>query len=400
MSKNMILVFLGSIALVTLLLSCSDDPVAHDPEPSPYGGLSQQANVLNNLERSVNEQNYKEYKRLFDPEFVYTFSLADRALGRTPENWGRAHELAAVNNMFDPNHAGTFSTSSIALTLQYTDDNWVSFSPLDTLLYAGEQWYVKPVTYSFEIQTKSGATITGRDLKSQIVIRLEEGQWRIVEWQDDHLARSTTTGRGMANGTVEDITWGFAKSQYEEDPGYQDLSARDDVLINLELAYNGRNRSEYNLLLNPDLIFYFSDADVVSGIPYTQFDKEDEIITLTNMNDDTRQDRVLSINIDLHYPAGNWTVFDPDEPKYDGETWYVKTVVYNMTVQTMPNMTYVGTDMSAQFTVREVSGAGGARKWQIVRWKDDVLGGVQRADLGNIAAVQETTWGQVKALYR
>jgi hypothetical protein len=312
---------------------------------------------------------------------VFTFSDADHNGGETPENWGRAHELSAVNNMFDPNYSGTLTVSSIVLTLQYTDDNWTSFSPPDTLMYAGEQWYAKPVTYSFEIQTKQSITITGRDLKS-------------------HLALTATFGRGMTNGAVQDISWGRAKMLYEEDPGYQDLSARDDALINLELAYSGRDVAEYASLLDDDLIFYLSEADIANGIPYTQFDKQDEIVTLTNMNDDTRQDRVLSVDIDLFYPAGHWSVFVPEDNRYDGETWYQKTVVYNMAVQVMPDMTYMNYGIDAKFTVREVEGQSGAKIWQIVRWQDDVMGGFLRADLEKSAFVEETTWGRVKSLYR
>jgi len=394
------MVISGSVLFAALMLSCSDDPVEPGPAPSPYKGLAEREDVLINLERSVTEQNYKEYKRLHDPEFVFTFSDADHIGGPTPENWGRAHELAAVNNMCDPNYAGDHPVSSIEFSLQYTDDDWTEITAPDTLLYAGEQWSTKAVRYSVKVVSTSGWTFIGIDLDAVIVIRKAGGIWQIVEWRDSDTRSAVAARRSAENGAVEDVTWGAIKYNYEEDPGYQDLSARDDALINLELAYSSFNRAEYNRLLNPDLIFYFSEADIAQGLPYSQFDKEDEIIALTNMKDDTRQDRVLSINLDLHYPAGQWTVFDPDDPQYDGETWYQKTVIYNMTVQAEPNMTYVGTDMRAQFTVREVAGVGGARKWQIVRWRDDVMGAVLNADLAKNALVKETTWGAVKALYR
>jgi len=93
------------------------------------------------------------------------------------------------------------------------------------------------------------------------------------------------------------------------------------------------------------------------------------------MGDDSRDDAVLSINLNLSYSAGEWTAIVPEDQKYAGETWYLKTVVYNMTVQAEPNMTYVSTDIKAQFTIREGEDQDGSKIWRIIRWRDAISGG-------------------------
>lgn len=581
MFRNIFIVTVVSLLLAVLIVSCSDDPVEPDPVTSPYKGLTQPDDVLFNLELSVGELDYDEYKRFIDPEFVFVFSESDQQ-GLTPENWNRASEMTAMNNMLDPNYTGDHPVSSIEFSLQTADDDWIEITPPDTLLYPGESWYKKAVTYSFELVSTSGWTFMGMDLPADIFIRQEDGVWRMVEWRDDTTGRAGTTSRTAAKGTVAETTWGAAKFLYKEDPGYQDLTARDDVLINLELAYDDRDISrfepliaddfmfvfsdndygngitpvtwdgqtevgatqnlfdpsyennpatgvvlqldnspggwtplivisihdpagelwylktvkysltvktadvwyesrnfqtefavrrsklgvkqvwqivawqddvtpterlsmgdaaveditwgkiktlfseeysyrdlsikddvfhnlellypardvaEYERLLDHDMIFFFSDADIANGIPFTEWYREDEIRVLTNMGDKSRPDRILSINLDLAYSLGPWTAIVPENPKYAGEIWYQKTVVYNFTVQAEPDMTYIGTDIKAQFTIRESEGEGGAKRWRIVRWRDDITGGFFQAGLTRSARVQDTTWGGVKALY-
>jgi hypothetical protein len=158
-------------------------------------------------------------------------------------------------------------------------------------------------------------------------------------------------------------------------PSYEDLSEKDHVLFNLQLLYPQYDWQEYNKVLDDDLVFFFSKDDIEDGIPFTEFAKADEIRTLRNMGDTSRQDRVLSINLTLSYSTGEWTAIVPEDPKYAGETWFQKTVVYNMTVQAEPNMTYVSTDIKAQFTIREGEDQDGSKIWRIIRWRDAIEGG-------------------------
>ena len=156
-------------------------------------------------------------------------------------------------------------------------------------------------------------------------------------------------------------------------PSYKDLAEKDDVLFNLQLLYPQYDWVEYNRVLDDDLIFFFSEDDIGEG--FTEFEKEDEIRTLQHMGDNSRENAVLSINLNLSYSAGEWTEIVPGDQKYAGENWYQKTVVYNMTVQAEPNMTYVSTDIKAQFTIREGEDQDGSKIWRIIRWRDAISGG-------------------------
>ena len=156
-------------------------------------------------------------------------------------------------------------------------------------------------------------------------------------------------------------------------PSYKDLAEKDDVLFNLQLLYPQYDWVEYNRVLDDDLIFFFSEDDIGEG--FTEFEKEDEIRTLQHMGDNSRENAVLSINLNLSYSAGEWTEIVPGDQKYAGENWYQKTVVYNMTVQAEPNMTYISTDIKAQFTIREGEDTDGSQIWRIIRWRAAISGG-------------------------
>jgi hypothetical protein len=181
---------------------------------------------------------------------------------------------------------------------------------------------------------------------------------------------------------------------------YKALTSKDDVLYNLELLYPLCDTTEYKRVLDDDLIFYFSDADIWNGIPFTEFDKQQELKTLRNMADENRPDRVLSIELTLSYSEEEWNPITPEEPAYSHETWYQKTVGYDMTVQAEPDMTYTSYYvLDAQITVREGEDKTGTKIWRIIRWRDAIEGGSTRSLVAGGAQIQLTTWGAVKALY-
>jgi hypothetical protein len=192
---------------------------------------------------------------------------------------------------------------------------------------------------------------------------------------------------------------------------YKTLDAdgpRDNVLHNLQLSWNDRNINRYDQLLDADFIFYFSPADVSGGVVSGEYwSRAAEINANQNMFDPNYsnpvQDPVEDIDLTLSYPAGDeeWTPIDaPDQLKYPGETWYDKVVTYNLTVQITGDFQYVGRNKQAQFTVRAAT-RDSKQYWQIVVWRDDTGTGVN--DLvraGRCRGIsQDTTWGQVKALY-
>jgi hypothetical protein len=59
---------------------------------------------------------------------------------------------------------------------------------------------------------------------------------------------------------------------------FTNLQNKDDVLYNLELAYNERNPSEYNKLLDDNFTFIFSEADYnEGGVRFPQWDRTAEV---------------------------------------------------------------------------------------------------------------------------
>ena len=149
---------------------------------------------------------------------------------------------------------------------------------------------------------------------------------------------------------------------------------RDNVLNNLQSAYNDRNISRYDELLDADFIFYFSERDVDSPGSWS---RAAEINANKNMFDPNysspTQEPVQDIDLSLVYPLGDdqWTQVTPDDQiKYPGEMWYRKIVTYNLTVQLPGNFQYVGRNKQAQFTVRAAT-ADSKQIWQIVVWQDD-----------------------------
>ena len=171
------------------------------------------------------------------------------------------------------------------------------------------------------------------------------------------------------------------KETKKEPPGtiqkvYQDLTQEDHVLNNLELAYNEQNFPKYAELLDePHFIYYFSDEDFAAGKTPEQWGRTEDLDSHQKMfNPNNQVHKVLSIKLTLQYPAGQWIATTPDQGQYPGETWYYKSVSYNLTVvvNAQPeNITYLAQNLKALFTIRQVD-RGGKKIWQIVEWRDDV----------------------------
>jgi len=80
---------------------------------------------------------------------------------------------------------------------------------------------------------------------------------------------------------------------------YRSLKEKDDVLINLQLAYNDRNISQYDKLLDDDFIFIFSQTDWQAGKTPRQWDRTSEIRATTNMfsRNPTGKDPITSLSL-------------------------------------------------------------------------------------------------------
>jgi hypothetical protein len=151
---------------------------------------------------------------------------------------------------------------------------------------------------------------------------------------------------------------------------FKDLSEKDHLLFNLELAYNERDMDRYAELLDDNFTFYFSDADYNDPDHPTpqQWNRDTEIGANSRiLNRDLPGDnKVVSIDLKLGYVADNWTE-EPENQVHPGESWYRKTVDYDLRINTAASWELKALDKKAQFTVRWDEDKG---MWQIVMWHD------------------------------
>jgi len=157
---------------------------------------------------------------------------------------------------------------------------------------------------------------------------------------------------------------------------YQDLTQKDHVLNNLELSYNEQNYQRYaELLDDPHFTYFFSEADYHENKTPEQWGRADDLDSHQKMfNPNTPIHKVLSIKLSLEYPAEQWIATTPDQGQFPGETWYYKSVSYDLTVvvEAQPeNITYLAQNLKALFTIRQIE-KDGKMIWQIVEWRDDV----------------------------
>jgi hypothetical protein len=180
---------------------------------------------------------------------------------------------------------------------------------------------------------------------------------------------------------------------------FKSLAEKDDALFNLELLFNAYNSAEYDRLLGESFVFIFSDADFSGGITPDQWDRATEIRSYNGFFDPTREDfRVTGRSLKLTYPEDNWTEITPDDPvQYPGESWYFTTVIYDMavTLDVEPELTLIANGMKMEVIIRW---DGEKNHYRMIRWRDDMESGYLLARRG--AAVEETTWGGMKALYQ
>lgn len=153
---------------------------------------------------------------------------------------------------------------------------------------------------------------------------------------------------------------------------------RDNVLFNLQKAYNERNLERYDELLDVDFVFFFSNTDVASGeVQFDQWGRTREIGANRNLFDPTFSrpglEPASDIDLMLTYAAGDdkWVQVTPPDPvKYPDEIWYEKIVTYSLTVKS-GDIDFVGNNIQASFTVRWAKDQTGKEYWRIIIWRDD-----------------------------
>jgi hypothetical protein len=161
-----------------------------------------------------------------------------------------------------------------------------------------------------------------------------------------------------------------------EDPpqqAFEDLLEREDVLTNLQLAYNTRNATQYARLLDNEFNFFFGVVDLDPGEPERVWVRAQELSATSNLfsPNPVGQDPATSISLGLTFPLGEdtWDEFDaPSGHPYEGEKWYEKTVTYTLIVRiAAQDLTLQGIDIEASVVIRKDPDTG---EYRIIQWRD------------------------------
>lgn len=168
----------------------------------------------------------------------------------------------------------------------------------------------------------------------------------------------------------------------------------EDVLHNIELAYNKRRIDWYNAVLDENFTFFLAPGDVGGNVP-DSWNRADEIglnQKLFDVNYTTLP--CQSIFMDIRTEDGEtWTEIIPESAP--NEIWYSATLYYDFKFEISPNTYIPNPGSKATFIVRN-AGTADAPHWQLVEMKD--LGGSSL--MSSAAGTEPVTWGSVKVMYR
>ncbi len=184
-------------------------------------------------------------------------------------------------------------------------------------------------------------------------------------------------------------------------PTFKPLTTRQAVLFNIQLAYNQRNITQYDKLLDNDFLFYPSSREVNGGSLPDHWARPEEVLYNSRLFDKgyTGPNRCKSIDMDLMFERGvQWVEVVPNA--YPNETWYMTTVDYNFQIVVNPDIDYQPLSNSrAEFTVRNI-GTNDAPAWRLVEMRDLGAPLPPGANAVSIAGVTPATWGKVKGIYQ
>jgi hypothetical protein len=152
---------------------------------------------------------------------------------------------------------------------------------------------------------------------------------------------------------------------------------RDNVLFNLQKAYVERNIDRYDQLLDDGFVFHFSQVDFKDGnVSVEQWDRASEVASTRNIFNRNFSkpgvDPISKIDLTLTYTDGDnsWNQVTPDDQQaYPNETWYEKTVTYDLVATSGP-IDFTGLNIQASFIVRAAE-VEGVEIWRIISWRDD-----------------------------
>ncbi|MFC1572800.1 PKD domain-containing protein [Candidatus Eisenbacteria bacterium] len=172
-----------------------------------------------------------------------------------------------------------------------------------------------------------------------------------------------------------------------------------NLLINLKLAYDERNVSEYDSLLPPDFKFILAPDDQHLG---EEFDRQDEISLHTNMFE---ADMVQELELD--FQLGSLTL-DEDRTTESDSLWTITITnvdlyLFGVTPQ-MPDTPqgYEMQDGMERFWFRKSgwSYLDGNPIWKIAEWEELYFPTNSLARLRGPLPVEYDTWGSIKGMFR
>ena len=179
---------------------------------------------------------------------------------------------------------------------------------------------------------------------------------------------------------------------------YPRLEEKDDVIEYLALVFNHLNYSRYEKLLDDNFNFRFGDDDYSSGKTGRDWGRPAELNSVSKLlggHVHPAFGAVVQIKLSIQPQGQIWTEIPKNDPPYDGETWYQKSFIYKLTATTNTGIELRGFDITAFFIIRQ-SEVDGKNIWRIVQWNDDI--GL-RSLARDPQPSEDTTWGQVKAIY-
>ncbi len=151
---------------------------------------------------------------------------------------------------------------------------------------------------------------------------------------------------------------------------FEELTSPENVLLNLELAYDEQNLNEYKKILDPDFTFFFDPGDVNDPTDPTpqQWGVAEEEQSASNMFNGVPNGEgfaIVDIDLDLVMANLNWIDTTPED--FPDETWKTATVDYSFSIAATQDLTFINSGgAKAQFTVRPQSDG----TWKLVEWQD------------------------------
>jgi hypothetical protein len=154
---------------------------------------------------------------------------------------------------------------------------------------------------------------------------------------------------------------------------FKPLKDKDDVLYNFELAYNNRDINEYTKLTDEDAsvyIFVFSPEDFASGKTAQSWERAQDLEITGKIFLRGGKTKNLSMNFD--YVEGDLTWEEATPPAgHEEESWYQKTVSYDLSLEMTNGQIYFAVDSQALFIIRYGFNTIAADTvWQVVQYRD------------------------------